>query len=97
MNFITRSENGVLCNGHQPGQCCGRLFDNSKFDAVKLLSGCEAYRCLTVFHLSSVLGFCLCVACIAHPCHPYMLYINHGKEVYMANILPKTEVRGSLQ
>ena len=26
-----------------------------------------------------------------------MLYINHGKEVYMANILPETEVRGSLQ
>ena len=25
-----------------------------------------------------------------------MLYINHGKEVYMANILPETEVRGSL-
>ena len=27
----------------------------------------------------------------------YMLYINHSKEVYMANILPETEVRGSLQ
>ena len=26
-----------------------------------------------------------------------MLYINHSKEVYMANILPETEVRGSLQ
>ena len=27
----------------------------------------------------------------------YMLYINQNKEVYMANILPDTEVRGSLQ
>ena len=27
----------------------------------------------------------------------YMLYTNHGKEVYMVNILPETEVRGSLQ
>ena len=25
-----------------------------------------------------------------------MLYINHGKEVYMVNILPETEVSGSL-
>ena len=30
--------------------------------------------------------------------HKYvMLYVNHSKEVYMANILPKTEIRGSLQ
>ena len=27
----------------------------------------------------------------------YMYYINHSEEVYMANILPETEVRGSLQ
>ena len=26
-----------------------------------------------------------------------MYYINHSEEVYMANILPETEVRGSLQ
>ena len=26
-----------------------------------------------------------------------MLYINHGKEVYMADLLPETGVRGSLQ
>ena len=25
------------------------------------------------------------------------IYINHSKEVYMANILPETEVRGGLQ
>ena len=26
-----------------------------------------------------------------------MLYIYHGEEVYMVNIQPETEVRGSLQ
>ena len=26
----------------------------------------------------------------------YIIYINHGKEVYMANILPVTEVEGSM-
>ena len=27
----------------------------------------------------------------------YKLYINHCKELYMANMLPKIKVRGSLQ
>ena len=38
------------------------------------------------------LGMKLYLICVA-----YMSYINHSKEVYMVNILPETEVRGSLQ
>jgi len=34
---------------------------------------------------------------MATPIAESMVYVVHSKEVYMANILPETEVRGSLQ
>ena len=38
----TRSEIG---NRQQPGSAVNSFFNHSKFEAMKLLSGCEAVRC----------------------------------------------------
>ena len=34
----TRLENGVLCNGLQPGSAVNSFFDHGKFEAMKMLS-----------------------------------------------------------
>ena len=41
----TRLENGILHNGQQPGSAVNSFFDDSKFEAMKSLSGSEAARC----------------------------------------------------
>ena len=41
----TRLENGVLRNGQQSGCAVNSFFDQSKFEAMKTLSGWEAARC----------------------------------------------------
>ena len=54
---------------------------------------------MSVYSLCKLNGVFLNVMDVYTQTHTYiyMLYINHSKEVYMANILPETEVRGSLQ
>ena len=41
----TRLENGVLRNGQQLGSAVNSFFDQGKFEAMKMLSGCEAANC----------------------------------------------------
>ena len=41
----TRLENGVLRNGQQLGSAENSFFDNSKFEAMKSLSGWDAAHC----------------------------------------------------
>ena len=41
----TRSENGVLHNGQQPGSAVNSFINEGKFEAVKMLTGCRAPHC----------------------------------------------------
>ena len=45
MGMRTRLENGVLCNGQQPGSAVNIFIDQGKVDAMKTLSGCRALHC----------------------------------------------------
>ena len=52
---------------------------------------CALCVCVCVY----VYVHCVCVRmCIVYV---YVIYICHGEEVYMVNIQPETEFRGSLQ
>ena len=41
----TTFENGVLCNGQQPGSAMNSFIDQGEFGAMKMLSGHIAPRC----------------------------------------------------
>ena len=41
----TTFENGVLCNGQQPGSAVNSFIDQGEFGAMKTLSGRIALRC----------------------------------------------------
>ena len=45
MHMRTTLENGVLRDGQQPGRAENIFIDQSKFVAMKMLSGCKALGC----------------------------------------------------
>ena len=45
MGMHRRLENGLLCNGQQPGSTVNIFIDQGKVDAMKTLSACRALRC----------------------------------------------------